>query len=151
VLRIGTPLDALRPFVLWPSAQQHPNGTPLGGDVALDGMRFCIGLDDKAHLTYWVLKKSLQDRSLLLTVEGKEIRLDEVDAFGLLRELEAGRVPYAREIWQNAVCVITVPQSGVTISFDLEPAGTTGVTSIELAAEPLYLGGDVFRKTEFRK
>ncbi len=151
VLRIGTHLDALKPFLLWPSEQRHPNGTPMGGDVEIDGMRFCFGLDDHACLSYWVLKQSLQDRSLLLKAEDTGIRLDEVDAFGLLRELEAQRVPYAREIWQNAVCVITILQSGVTISFDLEPVGTTGVASIELAAEPLYLGGDVFRKTEFKK
>jgi hypothetical protein len=149
LLRIGTHLDALRPFLLWPSAQEHPNGTPIGGDVAFDGVRFCIGLDNSACLSYWVLKRSLQDRSVLLTAEDQVIRLDDVDAFGLLRELEVLRVPYAREIWQNTVCVVTILQSGITISFDLEPAGIKGFATIELGAEPVYQGGDVFRRTVY--
>ncbi len=149
MLRIGTHLDPLKPFLLWPSAQHHPNGTPIAGDVEFDGIRFCIGLDDKACLSYWVLKQSLQDRALLFRTEHKEVRLDDVDAFGFLRELEVLRVPYAREIWQNAVCVVTILKSGVTISFDLEPAGIKGFAAIELGAEPVCLGGDVFRRTVY--
>lgn len=151
VLRIGTSLDALRPFLLWSSAGTHPNGTPLGGDVALDGLRFCIGLDERACLSYWVLKRSLQDRSLLLHAAGRKIVLDDVDAFGLLRELEELRLPYVREIWLNSVCVITILQSGVSIAFDLEPVGTVGFGALQLSPQPLYLGGDVFRKALYER
>jgi hypothetical protein len=149
LLRIGTHLDALRPFLLWPSVQQYPNGMPIGGDVAFDGIRFCIGLDDKACLSYWVLKHSLQDRALLFKSADKEVHLDDVDAFGLLRELEVLGVSYAREIWQNTVCVVTILNCGVTISFDLDPAGSKGYGAIELGTEPLRLGGDVFKRTVY--
>lgn len=149
MLRIGTPLDALRPFVLWSSSGTHPNGTPLGGDVALDGLRFCFGLDERACLSYWVLKRSLQDRSLLLHAAGRKIVLDEVDAFGLLRVLEELRLPYVREIWLNSVCVITILQSGVSITFDLEPVGTVGFGALQLSPQPLYLGGDVYQRSQY--
>jgi hypothetical protein len=151
VLRIGTTLDALGPFLLWSSSGTHPNGTPLGGDVALDGLRLCIGLDERACLSYWVLKRSLQDRSLLLHAADRKVLLGEVDAFGLLRELEELRLPYVREIWLNSVCVITILQSGVSITFDLEPVGTVGFGAIQLSPQPLYLGGDVFRKPNYDK
>ncbi len=148
LLRIGAHKDALTPFVLWNSPELDP-GAPLGGDVEFGDLRFCIGLDGTDCLSYWVLKQSLQDRSFLFMAANKEIRLGDIDAFGFLRVLEELRVPYTREIWGNSVCVVTILQSGVSVSFDLEPFVAKGFAAIELGAVPLYIGGDVFRRITY--
>ncbi len=85
----------------------------------------------------------------MLHAAGRKIMLDEVDAFGLLRELEELRLPYVREIWLNSVCVITILQSGVSITFDLEPVGTVGFGALQLSPQPLYLGGDVYQRSQY--
>ncbi len=145
-LRTGAHLDSLRPFLLWTSTQAHANGTPLGGDVEIDGTRFCIGLDETGRLSYWTLKRSLQDRSFLFRSTSKAMLLEDIDAFAFLRALEELRLPYSREIWLNSVCVVTVLESRVSISFDLEPALNRGYAAIQHSDPPLHIGGDVFRK-----
>jgi hypothetical protein len=148
VLRVGVHRDVVAPFAHWNSPELDP-GTPVGGDVMLDGMRFCIGSDNANCLSYWVLKQSLQDHPLCFRTAGKEILLDEIDAFGFLRVLEDAQVAYSREIWRNSVCAVTILQSGVTIAFDLEPTGKVGFGAIQQGTTPLYYGGDVFRRTEY--
>lgn len=149
VLRIGIHQDVLKPYFLWYTTEVHPDGGPLGCEVEIDHLRFSIGLDRTGSITYWVLKQSLQDHSFLFTTGNKEIRLGDIDAFGLLGILEEQRVAYTREIWGNAVCVVTVLQSGVSLSFDLAPSIARGPASIQLSDTPLYIGGDVFRKLKY--
>ncbi len=151
VLRTGMHLDALRPLLLWTSSEAHSPGIPLGGDVMLEGTRFCIGLDETGCLSYWVLKRSLQDRPLLFRTANKELLLDDIDAFAFLSALEELRLPYAREIWRNSVCVVTVLQSDVSISFDLAPSVARGYAAIERSDPPLYIGGDVFHKLTYEQ
>lgn len=148
MLRVGVHKDVLAPFASWNSPELDP-GAPVSGEVFLDRMRFCIGLDKANCLSYWVLKQSLQDHPICFRTTDKEILLNTIDAFGFLRVLEDAQLAYSREIWRNSVCAVTILQSGVAIAFDLEPTSTIGFATIEHGTSPLYYGGDVFRKIEF--
>ncbi len=117
--------------------------------MEIDRIRFTAGLDDAGRISYWTLKKSHQECSFLFKAATTEIRLWDIDALGFLNVLEDLRVGYTREIWGNAVCVVTILQSGVSLSFDLEPSIAKGPGAIQLSDPPLYIGGDVFRKLTY--
>jgi hypothetical protein len=149
LIGLGVCLDPLHPFIRERSTETHPDGTPMHYEVVIGGMRFGVGVDELKRVSYWTLKKSRQRRIFLFNNGSEALGLWELSAFSFLAALEDMKIAYTREIWGNAVCVVTILQSSVSLSFDLDPSIARGPASIERSDPPLYIGGDVFRKLTY--
>jgi hypothetical protein len=147
VLELGALHNVFLPYSIGVSAATHTNGAPLAHDAVIHGIRFTVGLDEMGSITHWSIKHSLQDedRAFILLAGTRAINLWEVTAFGFMALLEECNIAYSREIWNNAVCVVTVLSSGVSLSFDLAPSKTMGPALIQKAEHAMFIGGDVFR------